>query len=183
MASDTATRWDGVIIRLRSDDESLLFPSIVKEALNKIYSKPVGQALLDQLLAGVAKKKFGYTVAIMRPAKMQIVDQKWQGGSMAKRIDELASCNGVGSVSQVLWNCNIVATPDGSRPPFIALAHELIHALYNLKGEAFADTSHEEYRTVGLAPVADAREITENKIRAEHELPLRTAYSGLAVPA
>jgi hypothetical protein len=183
MAVDTNTRWDGIIVRMRSADESISYPTIVLEALNKIYSKPVGKALLDQIVAGVAKKQFGFTVCIMRPGKMEVVDHKWQGGSIAKRGNEANACNGVGSITSVTWHCNMMSTPDGERPPYIALAHELIHALYNLKGEAFSDASHEEYRTVGLAPVADAREITENKIRAEHDIPLRTAYSGLPVPA
>ncbi len=182
MPVDTNTRWDGIIVRMRSDTESISYPTIVAESLNIIYSKPVGKKLLDQIVAEVGKKQFGYTVCIMRPASMLVVDSKWQGGSVAKRGNETNACNGVGSISSVTWHPNIMSTPDGARPPFIALAHELIHALYNLKGEAFLDAAAEEYRTVGLAPVADAREVTENKIRAEHNIPARTAYSGLVAP-
>lgn len=124
----------------------------------------------------------------MRPANLSIADKndgkgpQWSGGSVAKRGDEAAACNGTGSITALTWNANVLSTPDGARPTFIALAHELVHSLYNLKGEGFLDASDEEYRTVGLAPVANAREITENLIRDEHGIPRRTTYSGLNPP-
>lgn len=184
MPVDTPTRFDGIIVRLRSATESAMFPGIVSEALNTIYSKPVGKKLMDEIVGLASKKKFGYTVCIMRPANLSFGDYdgkgpNWSSGSIAKRADETSACNGAGSVTAVTWNPNGIATPDGSRPAFIGLAHELIHALYNLKGEAYSNTADEELRTVGIAPFADAREITENKIRAEHNIPVRTAYSGL----
>lgn len=182
MPVDMQTRWDGIIVRLRTATESAMFPGIVSENLNMIYSKPVGQALLDQIAAQAAKKKFGYTICIMRPANLAIIDKndgsgpQWSGGSIAKRMDEANSCNGAGSVTALTWNPNSMSTPGGARPPFIGLAHELIHALYSLKGEGYIATMDEELRTVGLVPHVDAREITENKIRAEHSVSLRTAY-------
>ena len=71
--TDTNTKWDGIIIRLRSAGESIVFPTLVKEALNAIYSKPVGRSLLDQIAALAGKKKYGYTVVIMRPKDLRIV--------------------------------------------------------------------------------------------------------------
>ncbi|HEX4949460.1 MAG TPA: M91 family zinc metallopeptidase [Blastocatellia bacterium] len=182
MAVDTPTRWDGIIIRLRSASESAMFPGLVAEALNTIYSKPVGKKLLDQIAAQGAKKKFGYTICIMRPANLSLEDKndgkgpQWSGGSIAKRENEVNASNGTGSVTALTWNPNSMSTPGGPRPPFIGLAHELIHALYSLKGEGYTATMEEELRTVGLEPYVDAREITENKIRAEHNIPLRTSY-------
>lgn len=182
MPVDTPTRWDGIIIRLRSATESSMFPGLVTESLNMIYSKPVGKALLDQIAAEAAKKKYGYTICIMRPKDLSIEDKddgkgpQWSGGSVAKRDNELTASNGTGSVTALTWNANSLSTPGGPRPPFIGLAHELIHALYSLKGQGFTATMEEELRTVGLPPYVDAREITENKIRAEHQIPLRTAY-------
>ena len=188
MPHDTQTDFDGIIIRLRSPNESVHFPQLVKDALKSINSKPVGKQLLSEIVALKNKKKFGYTVCIMRPGGLSVVDKnngegpQWSSGSVAKRSNEEDACNGTGTVTAVTWNANIIETPDGSRPSFIALAHELVHALYNLKGEAYSDASDEEYRTVGLAPVANARAVTENKIRAEHKVPLRAAYSGLPAP-
>lgn len=188
MPQDTQTDFDGIIIRLRSPNESVMFPQLVKDALASINSKPAGKTLLSEIVKLKGKKKFGYTVCIMRPGGLSIADKnngkgpQWSSGSIAKRSNEADACNGTGTVTAVTWNANIIETPDGSRPSFVALAHELVHALYNLKGEAYADASDEEYRTVGLAPVANARAVSENKIRAEHGVPLRAAYTGLAAP-
>jgi hypothetical protein len=70
-------------------------------------------------------------------------------------------------------------------PPYIALAHELIHALHSLSGDlrlqyggGFAANSgllHEEARTVGLGIYANTR-ISENAFRRRDGLPLRTYY-------
>ena len=188
MPHDIQTGFEGIIIRLRSPNESVHFPQLVKDALAAINSKPVGKQLLSGIVALKNKQKFGYTVCIMRPGGLAVVDKndgkgpQWSSGSVAKRSHEGDACNGNGTVTAVTWNANIIETPDGSRPAFVALAHELIHALYNLKGEAYSDASDEEYRTVGLPPVANDRAITENKIRAEHKVPLRAAYSGLPAP-
>jgi hypothetical protein len=66
-------------------------------------------------------------------------------------------------------------------PPFIALAHELIHCLHTLSGDwvsrrALADRIKvEEARTVGAGHYNQTR-ISENAIRAEHGLPKRRFY-------
>jgi hypothetical protein len=159
-----------------------MFPSIVREALNRIASKPVGKSLLDQIAGLGGKKKFGYTVAIMRPAGLAIVDKndgqgpQWSGGSLAKRMNELDACNGTGTISALTWNANSMSTPGGARPPYIGLAHELVHCLYALKGEGYIATMDEENRTVGLGDLADDRDCTENKVRTEHNIPVRTSY-------
>ena len=70
-------------------------------------------------------------------------------------------------------------------PPYIALAHEMIHALHSLSGDlrkeydlSFANDSgtlHEEARTVGLGIYAGTR-ISENAFRKRDNIPLRTYY-------
>lgn len=84
---------------------------------------------------------------------------------------------------------NIYSQVAGIRtPPFIALAHELIHAWHGMSGtmetgkHAIAigngtsfNLSREEAYTVGLGPYANTR-ISENTIRAEHRLPRRDQY-------
>ena len=188
MPVDHQTTVAGVIVRLRDVNESINFVAIVGEALQKINANTVGAKLLTQIGALSNKAQFGYTICVMRPAGLAMVDKndgkgpQWSGGSVAKRANEADACNGKGTVTAVTWNANVLSTPDGARPTFIALAHEFIHALYNLKGEGYLDASDEEYRTVGLAPVATAREITENLIRAENGVPLRATYSGLVAP-
>ncbi len=69
-------------------------------------------------------------------------------------------------------------------PTWIALAHELIHALHHLSGTTYSDkvvaaggeVSREEMATTGLGVYANAR-ISENAIRAEAGLALRTHYT------
>ncbi len=71
-------------------------------------------------------------------------------------------------------------------PSFVALAHELVHALHIVNGKVWRpddsaggfderkemETMVEEARTVGCGKYA-GRRTTENGIRAEHGLPLR----------
>jgi len=189
MPTDTQTDFPGIIIRLRNPSESVAFPTIVKEALAKINSKPVGRTLLEEIVNLRDRAKFGYTVCIMRPNGLAVEEKndgkgpQWNSGSVAKRANELDAVDPKkGTPTAVTWNANMIETPDGPRPAFIALAHELIHALYNLKGEAYDDASWEEYCTVGLPPVADKRAVNENLIRAEHGVPRRIAYGGLDAP-
>lgn len=67
------------------------------------------------------------------------------------------------------------------RPPYVALGHELIHALHNMRGD---QPGHEigtysrvlyEYCCVGLGPWAGDQH-TENGIRNDAGLPARMAY-------
>jgi hypothetical protein len=68
-----------------------------------------------------------------------------------------------------------------STPPFIALAHELVHCLHTLSGDAAPDSEDEnamdveEARTVGAGRYRHTR-ISENAIRAEHGIALRRWY-------
>jgi len=77
------------------------------------------------------------------------------------------------------------ASPDAN---FISLGHELKHVSHVLKGDskllwtdAFGVPSRQSYeeelRTIGLGPWS-SEEGTENKLRAEHGLPLRKHYFG-----
>ncbi|MEZ5670661.1 MAG: M91 family zinc metallopeptidase [Alphaproteobacteria bacterium] len=166
-------------IKVRVDtDQSPMFPTMVKEALTTIYSKPVGKSLLDKIKAE-GQAKFGYKVCIMRP-DMTVQEVKGVtmigGGNLAKRGNEDDACNGNGCVSMVKYNHNTINTPDGVRPNFIGLAHELVHAWHNLNGVAKTERMDEEHFTVGLNGYANVA-ICENSIRAEHNVPLRAFYS------
>ena len=69
-------------------------------------------------------------------------------------------------------------------PTFIALAHELIHALHHLGGNTYDDkvsengreAKREEMFTTGLGAYANTR-ISENAIRRQFNLPVRTFYT------
>ena len=112
---------------------------------------------------------------------------KWVGTNVARRADEIAATTGVGSVTAIKYNPNMIDTPDGSRPAWIALAHELIHAYYNIKGKGLPSgmvmnvngmVEKEEMATVGLGP-GPHRSITENLIRTQANLTLRRTYGGM----
>lgn len=92
-----------------------------------------------------------------------------------------------GTSAAVTWNPADPGPPGFPRPSFVGLAHELIHALHYVSGTcyrsatgALADLGNsglmeEEMRTVGL--FAYANEVpSENAIRAEHGIGLRTSY-------
>jgi hypothetical protein len=189
MPFDTTTNYPGIIIRMQNQSDSVLFPTLVNDALAKIASRPIGQKLLQGISQRANKAKFGYTVCIMRADMTYNAGcvTKWVGTNVAKRGDEaLATTAGQGSITAIKYNANMISTPDGNRPSWIGLAHELIHAYYNLKGKGLGSgtimnvkgpVEREEMATVGLGP-GPHRSITENLIRAEHNLPLRTTYGG-----
>ena len=80
-----------------------------------------------------------------------------------------------GSACKLYFNNTIRVTSKGEATyPFIALAHEMIHSLHCLTGTR-KDGKAEELKTTGLDPYADEA-ITENRIRAEHNIALRTQY-------
>ena len=95
---------------------------------------------------------------------------------------------GEGCGAFVRWNPNITDVAGKKRPPFIALAHELVHAYHYVHGACYrgligfahqnvdSGLAEEEKRTVGLGEYAD--EIPcENAIRAEHGVAKRTEYT------
>lgn len=95
---------------------------------------------------------------------------------------------GAGTGAVVTFNHTDPGPPGAARPVFIALAHELIHALHYVTGTCYRAASggirdggntglmEEEMRTVGLHQYA--RELpSENAIRGEHGIPLRTNYT------
>lgn len=180
---DIATPYPGIIIRCGADD--LYYPGLVSAGLQTIAGKPVGYSLLRSIAKRAEKAQDGFTVVIKKPASHLEPDptnpamfvNTWT--NKAVRFNEDNACNGTGTRTAVSWNPNILTSPDGSRPPFIALAHELIHALNNLRGTAYKDTRKEEYCTVGLGEYAHRRKRNENAIRAEHGVAARTQYQGL----
>lgn len=189
MPFDTQTNYPGIIIRMRNQTDSVYFPMLVNQALQTIASRPVGDKLLQGLVSRVGQAKFGYTVCILR-ADMTYnsgCETKWVGTNKAVRAQEIeAITSGIGSVTAITYNANMINTPDGSRPSWVGLAHELIHAYYNLKGKGLGSgiiknvnglVEQEEMATVGLG-LGPHRGITENMIRAEHNLPLRITYGG-----
>ncbi len=92
----------------------------------------------------------------------------------------------VGDSSLVLYGNDLEATYTAAigvpTPAFVALAHELIHALHVISGDVVKEYSWatdgaiiEEARTVGIGPYSKTR-YSENAIRREWMLAVRTYY-------
>jgi hypothetical protein len=194
MPFDTKTLYSGIIIRMNNQTDSVMFPSLVNDALAQISGTPTGKKLLTGIASNVNKAQFGYTVCIQR-ADMTYDGAcvtKWMGTNVAKRggrdPEKSATTLGSSAVTAIKYNANMIDTPDGKRPSWIGLAHELIHAYYNLKGKGFpagqtlmnvnGHVEQEEMATVGLGP-GPHRSITENQIRKEANIPLRVTYGGM----
>ncbi len=83
---------------------------------------------------------------------------------------------GCGCCCWVYYSNNELLTKDGTwLIPHITLGHELIHAWHYLNGAAERDDRSEEHMTVGIKGFGDMP-FTENKLRAEAGLPVRTKY-------
>jgi len=176
-------------IRVFSDHQrDMTFHLTVRELLAKIANQPVGQSLL-YLLGNTRPFKSpdgGHNVVIMRDRRggrepgvdLRTRDPAHNSGNRCIRGNPQDNAfNGTGTYSTVTVNPNLTVVPHGPRPPYIALAHELIHALHNLEGDAERHEPDEENKTVGIAKSEYIwGDITENMIRIEHGLDLRTAY-------
>lgn len=155
------------------------FRNTVVEALGRIANGgPIGTALLNAIAnAPVAADPAGFKVKIMRPNVTATIGAPGlEGGSRAVAYNELdGRAGGAGTKAACYWNPNIYNTPGGARPAYIALAHELIHCYHYTNGLAQAGYQQEEEFTVGLGPHIMAA-ITENRIRLEHNVPIRHVY-------
>lgn len=174
-------RCPGIIIR--NDSElNPYFALTVQEQLTLIQSKPVGRQLFNNIAAEIGKKKFGYTVCIMRASSQIVMSnepaKRWCAGNVTKGAAMNSAKDGTGTVSAIYYNPNVYITPDGKRPPYIGLAHELIHAMHNLKGTSKTTTHDDEYMVVGFGSNSDLP-VTENAIRAEHNVEARASYAGV----
>jgi hypothetical protein len=187
------TAWPGIKLQYEGSSNPY-FEVIAKEALSLIAAKPVGA----QLLSGIGQTApqvndglpAGCNVLIMPTTERKFYDQSVrQFATDARHMVPSGlsgSCNAAlspvaggktnaGSACKLYFNNTIRVTSRGEATyPFIALAHELIHSLHCLTGTRM-DGKAEELKTVGLDPYS-GEAITENNIRAEHGIALRTQY-------
>lgn len=174
----TPTAYAGISVE-NDDAVNPYFRFTVEEALAQINRKPVGSQLIQAISKAptTPDATHGFKVKILRPAVVGTIGKPGQeGGSRAVAFNELAGRQGgPGCKAACYWNPNIFNTPNGARPAFIGLAHELIHCYHYTNGLAKSTYDEEEQFTVGLADYADSP-ITENKIREEHGVVARTQY-------
>ncbi len=100
-------------------------------------------------------------------------------GASTEALDGAAADTpGVGSKAVIRFS-NAVMSTNITSPPFIILAHELVHAAHYLCGHRW--DGGEEERTTGIGQWAPGQSmqplVSENQIRQEAGLPPRTSYA------
>jgi len=155
------------------------------EALKVIDGGPVGSRMLADIQNAPINAVGGYKCCIMKlrgsgPAGdndgTSSTEPCAHSNAVFQKEDD--GVPGVGTASVVRWIPNQWQTPDGKRPPYIGLAHELVHAWNNALGTAVYDKSKNEKIVTGLL-ASDNNPVTENAIRAEHKIEARLAYTGV----
>jgi NleD-like pathogen effector protein (putative zinc metallopeptidase) len=180
------------------EGDQTFFTACCKD-LNKINEKEIGGRLLSTLSkrtqgigTSVGKRvTINYTNNIGDVAQDSVLgNQEVRNAKQPGRIFHLPA---VGDSSVISYGHDldqVYTTAIGlTTPPFIALAHELIHALHVISGEVAKEYDWstdgaiiEEARTVGIGPYvlntsALIKPLTENAIRWEWGLPQRTHYA------
>ena len=197
------TGYSGIYVDYEETTDPYFKLNVI-ECLNTIHRYPVGRLLLKKISESNPHVSREYKVLITAPYKREFIqagykimfgsmvptnssDPNWGAmqtrggtGSGNEPVDHNAAENGSGSAAEVIFNTTIRVTSTGETVyPFLALAHEMIHALHCLNGERIPKTGstelHEEYFTVGIKGY-EGEPITENKIRKEHKIPKRENY-------
>jgi len=181
-------------------------------ALDKLVSKKHGRALINEIInstgpdnkltihpnintLNLAKGSFSY--ALKAQLSTRGMPPERMSSMAATEVAKSRSIGGMGMGvnADVYWNPvkYLSIKKDGSHEhvidsgkSFVSLSHELIHALYLIKGDNLAGAyllspngnelrMNEEHRAVGINGFEDTP-YSENKIRKEHDLPLRVSY-------
>lgn len=194
----------GVLIASETGDD---FFNLVCRDLQTISSTDAGQRLLKMIslrCTGVGQRQNSVDFFGDPDLCVKIHPADWEGETQAGDDCKQAGIRRLGSpganyrlkglgTSVIVqygagegWEAKYTPFIGVKSPPFVMLAHELIHALHSLSGDnrgfyTTSDTSndaawkHEEARTVGISIYSD-NPISENAIRREHRLPRRTTY-------
>lgn len=194
----------GVVPSLVIESPSRTSISRVEQALQRISSRPNGNALLQELEAqGQAGKPIKIYAAPsnsnMENVTRAVSDIHNPGNdnhAAVARASKGLFGNGAGSSVQIDFNPNKSLTLNQSGAPtghnnspdraYLSLAHELIHAYRITKGtytgggenvgfDPKSKKGEEELRAVGLGKWA-TKQFSENSIRGEHQEQLRTSY-------
>lgn len=196
---------------------SMSFFHSTSAALNKINSKPRGKELLEAIRDTGKGEDRGCVViskvlelkhmgADLSPhnREMRQVDVTWVAydhAAIGKQLDkalaaerkQAADKEGLLPQDAFLQNEAMVRELRNV-PSFIALAHELVHALHYMRRQVISGGRDrttpafkraddlEEARTVGLGPFAGER-LCENAIRHEHGIARRETYDGVNLDA
>lgn len=191
---------------------SMSFYHSAAAALNKINTKPRGKELLEAIRDTGKGDEPGRVViskvvnlvnmgADLSPHYPGIrhVDVTWVAydhAAISKQLDKALAAERKPTAGKERLLPPSAAIQDAAMvrelrnvPSFIALAHELVHALHYMRRQVFSGgldpktpafkraNDLEEARTVGLGPFAGER-LCENAIRHEHGIARRETYDG-----
>jgi hypothetical protein len=173
------------------------FYDLCGAALNRIRARPIGKGLLKTIAAKCLMSDLKLYINTCITSSTE--PRSWPCAYSYNAVDKKGtafSMPGTGSTSSIGWYPSD-EHPEGNRPAFIGLAHELIHGLYNLHGLIIRDPSDtsldaqygmpggtksvsvgkavDEARVTGLGRFANLP-FTENAIRREHGVGDRLSY-------
>lgn len=194
------TKYSNIYTSASSDSSRRAekFKNSVEKALNIIYSAPSGQALLNSIMHyGPGKKltiselesgKNPYTQAVLTQNQLE----RFPSPHFSENIRVAAQLSQTEGTNVIVgWSkakSSAILHQDGTPKRFgksnsdrvSVLAYGLIHAVNTMGGTALsvAENDQEERRAIGLPPYDHESTglPTENSIRQELGLPLRTAY-------
>jgi hypothetical protein len=209
------TGFPGIQVQIEPDETPAHFFSAVESDLTRIASGDIGGDLLDLIdkrsrgigIGYAATDKYPNVTVCYAPGFAEAAaktEARWDNYVRRKgrfgAMDRAVRASGGGHFMWVSYHPNPPGTTEGEigytsgqglrTPPFIVLAHELIHAWHGMSGMMELkdkqtitapdgrtyELAREEAFTVGLGSYANTR-ISENAIRAEHRLPRRTYYA------
>lgn len=162
-------------------------------SLHEILQRIVNtEAFSDPRVLRAMAKGEVQAIQNLNTKERSVAKAEWNGVSRGKVAYYLIKYlkPGLGADAIVSWNpAKQTASENGSpdlpwdkRPPWIGLAHELVHAWRMVTGRCVfspADTActiYEERMTVGIAPYDDGEPYTENYFRAHSAAPERRTF-------
>jgi hypothetical protein len=142
--------------------------------------------IVVRYMQGGYREVFGEMVESSHPGHNPSRGAFWRragSGAQTEALDnDAASKPGIGSKAVVRFS-NAQMSNSLETPPFIVLAHELIHAVHHLYGVRW--DGQEEDRTTGTGNFDGGRSgrgpgirplLSENELRREARLPIRRSY-------
>lgn len=129
-----------------------------------------GKAIYDAWQADKPKPEDGLKLKMAAKCQAEAVS-KADGG-----YDITGTKKGSGSICFLYFSNREIMTKSGEPlPMYTTMAHELIHCMHYLYGEAMWDSKDEEHRTVGLKAFSGEK-LCENKVREDLAVDKRTKY-------
>ncbi|MGB8647429.1 MAG: DUF4157 domain-containing protein [Anaerolineae bacterium] len=170
------------------------FKTEVLSAFARLMSKPKGRELVHKILTegGPGAKSIGFRPLLRSNAESGVIaaaGAKDEALAINKSKSVTPTGTGTGIKLPAGYRDTDVRTHDTAgdetlAPMFVMLAHELIHALHNLRGTNQKETEYTEHDPKHIwehleeeQTISTGTEITENMVRGEHGLTARHGHT------